>query len=309
MRKLTLFLCVFFALAGFCADLQEWPFSASENGAWNVASPRVSVNAETDVQQRVAKKAMDYGLKITNGMSVAIQRVPNARLCSVSSGDQMVEVCVQDTAVCYAGEWSDREIAISLSAGQTNRFHVIGHTPTSAVPAVVSHLFMVAHQTPCDPTSGERPIVTACPGNIYLAEIKYFPFLNMRTRLSSSNRRLTAAKDDIWLKASVYVSESRILVCCVDVVGWGRSTPLRNAGAWAFCCKGEEPKWTASTKVGQYVAEDMSAEPWLHADMCIDSRRSIRIFVGCDGLEGRVNLDKYDVKDLFGAINVKDVLQ
>lgn len=305
MRKLNLFLCVILASTGFCADLLEWPFSVSENGTWDVASPRVSFDIATEMQERAAKKALDYGRRSTNEVSVAIKHVPEARLLSVADGVQKIDVGVLHGVVCYVDEWSRRKVLISLFAGLTNRIHAIGCAPTNAVPAEVSHLFSIIPTSPEKSVTGESREV-ARPRDVYLAEVSYSPFSDVN---GLSPGRNDAAKNDLWLKTSVYIADNHFLVCEVDVYDWDSNGPLRNAGIWAFRCDTCEPILAASTKrTVEKMKERIDELPTLYADVCVDSRRSIRFYIACGGREGRVILDSMHIVNLFRAIKADGVL-
>ena len=288
----------------FCHGAQNSPFIVSDNGAWNIASPKVTFDAVTDVHWRAVKKAMACGRETTNELSTAITHVPEARLWSMTDGIQKIMVGEQDFVVVYTNEWRNREVRISLAAEYTNRIYSVDSAPTGAVPAMITHLFGLKSASNA---SGcvDQPVEVASPGRIYLARIKYFPISDIQTG-TLLHCHSTVSKSYAWLKATVYVSEDRSMVCNIDVCDWNRDVPVRNVGAWAFCYNSDGPRWTASTKDYSREKDECDDEPLLYVDMCVDNRQSVRFYVACDGCEGRVVVENWLVNELFTVIKAFD---
>lgn len=280
-------------MSACCFASQEWPFIEHENNSWDIASPRVSFDDVTEDQLRRAKEIGEsswYSDLHSNKLSVAIEHIAAAWLYSIAGESHTIVVEEQGIVAYYAGEWSDQGVCVGKFAGQhTNHFWTV--KPAAGVlPPRVTGFIKVALSTGVFSNTNRQT------RSIYLAGVKYFPFLRLQTRKGGDP--IPGAKD-VWLKASVYITDDGLIVCEVEVVDWNQNVGIRNVGMLAFHYDGGEITWVASS--GPQQKSEFDKIP-IYRDYCIDKNQNVRIYIACNGCEGRVILEKGIIDGLFKVL-------
>lgn len=294
MLKICLFVVVCKANAFCCLASQAWPFVERENGSWDISSPRVSFSDVTEAHLLRAKEIGEsswYSGLYSNKLSVAIEHMATARLHTIVDESLTIQVEEKDLVAYCVGEWPNQGVCVGKFLGQhTNRLWTVKPSTTGSLPPRVTGFFNLASAT------GAFSNLTSKARSIYLAEVEYFPFSRLQTRKGGDP--IPGAKD-MWLKASVYISDDCFIVCEVEVVDWNQNAGVRNAWVLAFHYNGEEITWVASADSPQKAKFDNIP---IYRDHCIDKDRNVRIYIASNGCEGRVVLDKGVIEGLFKVV-------
>ena len=292
--KSSLAVLAFIVTVVGCFVSQQWPFVERENGSWDISSPRVSFSDVTDADLLRAKKIGEsswYSGLHSNKLSVAIEHMATARLHTIADESLTILVEEKDLIAYYVGEWSNQGVCVAKFLGQhTNSLWTVKPSATGSLPPRVTGLFNLASAT------GAFSNSTSKARSIYLAGVEYFPFSRLQSRKDGDP--IPGAKD-MWLKASVYISDDCFIVCEVEVVDWNQNAGIRNAWVLAFHYNGEEIAWVASSDSPQEASFDNIP---IYRDYCIDKDQNVRIYIASNGCEGRVALDKGVIGGLFKVV-------